>query len=309
MNSFYVYAYLDPRKPGNFSYSGFEFDYEPFYIGKGRGSRINRHLNINKEFNNIKKNKINKIIQFGKRPILIKIKENLSNQESLQLEIKLINIIGRITRKTGPLTNFTMGGETYLGYKHKQKHIDKLTKPVILYDLKGNIIEEYKSIKEAGLKNNILPQTISKICNRDIKVYKDKYVFLYKSDEFAEIIKKKKEYSVIRIDHENKKTEYESATKAAIENNCNLSKICQVCKGKNFQTGGFIWRYKNHPKSSEFNLEIQKNFGKYLELFDRNITDNDKKFNNILHVINSKKNMKINNLINLLSKNKIYRFV
>ena len=56
MNSFYVYAYLDPRKPGKFKYGEYEFTHEPFYIGKGTKSRINRHLAGNGGFNTIEKN-------------------------------------------------------------------------------------------------------------------------------------------------------------------------------------------------------------------------------------------------------------
>lgn len=43
-NKFYVYVYLDPRKPGKYKYGEYEFDYEPFYVGKGTGRRIRNHF-------------------------------------------------------------------------------------------------------------------------------------------------------------------------------------------------------------------------------------------------------------------------
>jgi hypothetical protein len=53
MNNFYVYAYLDPRKPGKFVYGNFMFDFFPRF-GWGCGlTRLARayELNYFKKFN------------------------------------------------------------------------------------------------------------------------------------------------------------------------------------------------------------------------------------------------------------------
>ena len=47
---FYIYAYLDPRKPGDFQYpeAKIKFNYEPFYIGKGHAERKFDHISDSK---------------------------------------------------------------------------------------------------------------------------------------------------------------------------------------------------------------------------------------------------------------------
>ena len=47
MNKYYIYIYLDPRKPGNYKYNNLCFNYEPIYIGKGKGYRYRGHLYSN----------------------------------------------------------------------------------------------------------------------------------------------------------------------------------------------------------------------------------------------------------------------
>ena len=211
MNEYYVYVYLDPRKKGNFNYNEYSFEYEPFYVGKGKKSRYLRHLKTN-EWNPIKNNKINKIKSEGHNPIIVKVSSNLSNEEAVLLEIDLIRLIGKITSNKGPLTNVSDGGESYTGYKHKQYFIDRLYKPVTKYDLIGNIIDSYSSVKEAGEKNGVSPQTISSICSGTVKIWKNKYIFLYSDKNFENRLRDKKEYSVMRIDYENNITIYKSIT-------------------------------------------------------------------------------------------------
>jgi hypothetical protein len=44
LDVYFIYCFLDPRKPGDFIYDDLKFDYEPIYIGKGKGIRPKRHL-------------------------------------------------------------------------------------------------------------------------------------------------------------------------------------------------------------------------------------------------------------------------
>lgn len=84
MNIYYVYAYIN-QKTG-----------KPYYIGKGKGDRINKpHQNLN-----IPPDPKNRII----------IENNLSEQEAWSLEVELIEKYGRKDLETGILLNRTSGG-------------------------------------------------------------------------------------------------------------------------------------------------------------------------------------------------------
>lgn len=85
MGNFYVYIYLDPRKPGKFKYIDYSFDFEPFYVGKGTKSRIIRHLR-EVDRNPLKVNKISKIKRDGYTPIIIKLVNNLTDEEAVRIE-------------------------------------------------------------------------------------------------------------------------------------------------------------------------------------------------------------------------------
>jgi translation initiation factor 2 beta subunit (eIF-2beta)/eIF-5 len=130
-NQFYVYVYLNPLKPGKFIYDNLEFEYEPFYIGRGKSDRSEKHIwfakNKPKEGNRHKSNTINKIINEGTEPIIKFIMKDLDFTSSIDNEIKLIKLIGRNDLHLGPLTNMTDGGEGTLNRVYSEETRNKLS--------------------------------------------------------------------------------------------------------------------------------------------------------------------------------------
>lgn len=127
INNCYVYALVDSGNPGEFRWNEYVFNFEPFYIGKNREykERVYKHIweaKNNKDENSFKCNKIRKIKKLtGKDPIVVVIKEYLSEQEANDLKTKLIDLIGRRNLGKGPLTNISDGGDGVSGYRHTEK--------------------------------------------------------------------------------------------------------------------------------------------------------------------------------------------
>lgn len=114
----YVYVYCDPRKKGEFKYEGvnYTFNYEPFYVGLGKGYRYRRHLTgfeLDWDYNTIKNGKIKHLIAEGYDLLkyVVFYKDLISKQEAKEVEIELIRSMGRISEGTGILSNLTDGGD------------------------------------------------------------------------------------------------------------------------------------------------------------------------------------------------------
>lgn len=131
MSNSYVYVYLDTRKLGKYQYNDICFLYEPFYIGQGRDRRYRKHLleskKGNKMNNSFKFNIINLILEEGKEPIILKLYENISEDTAKEIEVKLIEIIGKRIDGKGPLTNITNGGDGTSGYVLTEDHKKRLS--------------------------------------------------------------------------------------------------------------------------------------------------------------------------------------
>jgi len=155
MNYYYIYIYLDPRKFGKYKYGKYEFEYEPFYIGKGKNGRWK---DIKRGRNTYFIRKINKIKKCGLEPIVFKLYENLNEKESFEKEIELIDKIKKTNSKI--LVNITDGGDGCSGRIVLEKTLKKLRKDFQKikneFERRGYILlteeKDYKNARDTKLK-------------------------------------------------------------------------------------------------------------------------------------------------------------
>lgn len=166
---YYVYIILNPLKPGDFNYEDYHFNYEPFYVGKGKGKRKTNTLSEKK--NSFKRHIVDKIKCAGLKPIRIILESDLNENDAFEIEKKIITLIGRRDLNVGTLTNFTNGGEGTSGIVQTEKTKQKRNESLLKYRpyFKG---EEFKATmsKIANERKND-PEYI-KYCEELSKKYK-----------------------------------------------------------------------------------------------------------------------------------------
>lgn len=205
MFEFYVYIYLNPLKNGNYKYGKFVFDYEPFYVGKGKGYRYKEHIleiRKNREKNYLKKNILNKIKNNNKEPIIIKLYDNITENSAFRLERFLINLIGRRDLDKGTLSNMSDGGEGCSGvdytYNRRLNMCDNKQK-IIQYNTNGEIIKIWNNIIELSIKNTkYRTNHIHRACKSNGSRKYDKYLWkYYENEKENDIIKIRDKYKHI----------------------------------------------------------------------------------------------------------------
>lgn len=276
---FYVYVYLDPRKPGLYEYGNLKFTHEPFYVGKGRAYRCYTGLTDGKRKKSMKASKISAIKTAGYMPVVLKVKEALIEEASLNYEMLLIQEIGRIETGDGPLTNHTDGGEGMSGWHHTSEHKTRLSKPVFQLDLiTKEVIAEFPSIKEAAAATGLFKQNIGNVVNGKAGSsggfgwrYKDESSVLQAHISFAAVMPKHSEATITKmtgqkrtsvtkekmrevspnkksIEQLDKETKLVLATWPSMQDASRATglptaNLTSCCKGRIKTCGGFVWRY------------------------------------------------------------------
>lgn len=151
MNDFYTYAFVSDRGT-------------PYYIGKGRGNRWHHKR---------KNSRCRRPNDFSK---IIKLKENLTEEEALRHETYLIAVLGRV-EEGGPLYNITAGGQGTSGYKHSETTRAKLklahTKRTCYNKGRKHSEETKQKLREARLNQKNLKGNQITINGTTYKTYKE----------------------------------------------------------------------------------------------------------------------------------------
>lgn len=123
---------MDPTEPGLWEWEGIEFNYQPFYIGKGKNRRASTHLyearstfRKGEETTCRKKRKIIKILKLGLEPFIEKFIIGLTELEAYELEDQVVAHFGR-RDNGGLLLNYKDGGQADMKYCEESK--EKMSK-------------------------------------------------------------------------------------------------------------------------------------------------------------------------------------
>lgn len=245
---FYTYVMVDPRTD------------TIFYVGKGKGDRMKRHLSEAKGgYHQNKKlaNKINNILKANLEVEFIKILETDIEEEAFNKEVELIAEIG-----LSNLCNLTEGGEgPKLTEEIKEKISNSLKASEVFQKavreesrcekiskaLKGKPKPEgfSEKLREANLGKKHTEETKKKLSEhfKGLKITDE--VRLEKLRKQITEANHKKRKVILQLDMDgNLIKEWGGVNLAAESLNIHQSNISCCLIGKTKTSGGFVWKYK-----------------------------------------------------------------
>lgn len=254
MKQITIYALSSSKEPNNIR-----------YVGKLK-ERLNRHISSSKYEKTRKANWIRKELKSGNNILIKEVFIVPKNDDWKKWEIHFISEHKKLGYN---LTNSTKGGESLSGNdnpffnkKHTEESIQKnkdnqpYSKEINKYDLVGNLLKTYKSIREASLDTNLSNTSIYDVCHHRPKCKTaGGYVWRLKGESFsleylnsAEHLRK----SICQYDKKGKLLkEFASLSQASEKTGISVGNISRCCN-KNIKTiGGYVWRFKGESFSYE----------------------------------------------------------
>lgn len=113
---------------------------------------------------------------------------------------------------------------------------------VLLYDMEGNFVEEFNSVKEASKSTGIARTTITACLRGQTQHNKDGSTWKYKDKEVPH--KRNFPKEILQYDRHNNFVQKFSSLKEAYEaTGIDKSSIIRCCTNRNKTAGGYIWKY------------------------------------------------------------------
>jgi hypothetical protein len=272
------------------------------YIGKTNNirKRLSTHLSNNHLSTSTKKNNwIISLLRNSEIPLIEVVDE--VNSEDIDFYEKFY--ISLFKSWGFDLLNGTNGGDGYDWTGRNHKDISKLKnkinnpnrKSVAQFDLDGNLINEYHSLREAAFAVNGNKAHISKVCkgvSKYITSYGFKWSFIDRinNHDFVEVKNRIIKYKKPRIDSRMKSIQVfelngnlldicRSLNETSIKHNCHTSLIKKCCEEKGYyQTKNLTFRYdgdifdyipyKHYRKNKCYKIGIYSENGDLLKSFN-----------------------------------------
>lgn len=231
----FIYTLTDPR------------DNMVKYVGKTNNieKRFKEHIyeSKNHKIKTKKKNWIRKLCNLNLLPLIDIIK--VCNYDNYQYWEEFY--IKKYKKNGCNLHNFDDKGVGSSGKLNKNliKSVNSKKKPVIQYDIMGNEINRFTSIRQASRNTGINHWNIKRVCDKEWN-HCNEFIFRYEFDLSPKAIinpNGKKKCVVKFIDGKNVE-EYSSISEAARLNNLDSSTISRCCSGKLYKNKLIKFKFK-----------------------------------------------------------------
>lgn len=226
------------------------------YIGQTINEKDRRRKFLNKENVSYSGPKINRAIEkYGAENFkyeIIFVIESYNKDEIIKILNEKEKYFIKLFDSIDNGYNLSEGGRTnnFISEESKQSRINKIQKPILQYNLEGEFIREWESLKEASDTLNISSGNICQVLKK-VRYQSNGYIFIYKTGEIPQKIQitptkqQKKIILQLRQDGTIIK-EFSSIQDAAREAGVDRTTMSRYVNNHidSLKHTGFIWRKK-----------------------------------------------------------------